>query len=135
MILKRNILTLLRCIGINLLLLLAAAVGDIILFALLLRFSSHALTIACFAVAGTFSAVFCFSPAESVAYQKKEWMARNLLIIIIAFCILLLFVIAPLSGWDYNWPVKFFAIAEVATAGFLWKNKLYSNTGTPGSKV
>lgn len=119
--------------GIQLLALIAAAMADIILFALLLRFSSYVLTIACFAVSGVFSGVFCYSAAMApVANEQRESISLYLLIFILFFGVLLFFVIAPLSGWDYNWPVKSFAVAEVAAAIFLWKNKFYKDVEAPG---
>ncbi|WP_018630989.1 hypothetical protein [Niabella aurantiaca] len=133
MSLKRNIGVLLRCLGINLLLLAAAAVLDILLSALMFRSSSRALTIVSFAVAGVFSAVCCFgSGMERIAKGLEGRAARYLMMEIAAVGALLFLVLAPLSGWDYNWPVKFFAITETATAVFLWKNKFYSSTDAPG---
>lgn len=133
MSITKNIRTLLQCAGINLLLLLAAAVTDILLSALMLRFSSRAFTIACFAVAGVFAGVYCCVPAqEPVAITPGRRAARHRLIWTTIMGAFLFTVIAPLSGWEYNWPVRFFAVAEVVTAVFLWKNKLYSNTETPG---
>ncbi|SDE23471.1 hypothetical protein [Niabella drilacis] len=130
---KRTISTLGRYLGINLLTLLAAAFADILLSAVLLRFSSHALTIACFAVAGVFAAVFCFGLTENTIPQEKKRMAGCILVITIPFCAALFFVIAPLSGREYNWPVKFFAMAQLAAGFFLWKNKLYDDAETSGS--
>ncbi|MGJ7031113.1 hypothetical protein [Niabella hirudinis] len=121
-------MTLLRCAGINLAVLFAAAVADIIVSAVLLRLSSQALTIACFAVAGVFTAVFCFGLTESAAVLDKKNSVFRILIFILVFCALLFFVMAPLSGREYNGPVKFFAMAEVVTAIFLWKKKLYTIT-------
>lgn len=128
MTLKSSLLALLRCVGIHLLMLLAAAIIDILLAALLLRFSSYALTIACFAVSGAFSGVFCYSATmAAVANKQRENPSLYLLIFILFLGALLFFVIAPLSGWDYNWPVKSFAVTEVAAVIFLWKNKFYKD--------
>jgi|GEM_PF-1007394 len=133
MSLKSNTLTLLRCTGIKLLLLLAAAVLDIILSALMLRFASYALTIACFAVAGVFSGVCCLSSAlERMEKEQREKAARHLLAGTAAVGILLFIAIAPLSGREYSWPLRLFAVTEVGTVFFLWKNKFYEDLETPG---
>ncbi|WP_300597679.1 hypothetical protein [Niabella sp.] len=113
---KKNIRVLLVCTGINLLLLIAAAGLDIILSSLLLRFSSYAFTIACFAVAGVFSGVFCYSPMQEHHRYPLIWTT--------ILCVLLFLVAAQLSGRAYNWPVKFFAITEMATVLFLWKSNV-----------
>jgi YD repeat-containing protein len=128
MILKRTILILVRCTGINLALLAAAALFDLLLSV----FSFPAFTIACFAVAGVFSGVFCFNPAsEQTTKEQRKGAAITLLIWIAILCALLFIVIAPLSGQDYNLPVKFFAVTEMATALFVWKNKFYEDVETP----
>lgn len=132
--LKGSLLTSLRCLGINASMLIAAAVVDIILSAVLLRFSSAALTITCFAVAGVFSGVFCYSSAmELVGSEQRERASRHLLVLMAVLCTVLFFVAAPLSGWEYNWPVRFFAVAEVAVVLFLWKNRFYNDVEAPGN--
>lgn len=114
--------------------LIAAAIVDIILTSVLLRFSSYVLTIACFAVAGVFSGVFCYSSAmEPVDREQRERASRHLLVLMAVLCAVLFFVAAPLSGWEYTWPVRLFAVAEVATVLFLWKNKFYHDVEVPGN--
>ncbi|MBS1738350.1 MAG: hypothetical protein JSS98_17345 [Bacteroidetes bacterium] len=127
--LKNTILDLLRIIGINVLLLLVAAIFDLLLSA----FTFPGFTIACFTVAGVFSGVFCFSAAtEHTTKEERKGKVMCHLIWIIIMCTSLFLVIAPLSTQEYNSPVKFFAVAEIVIALFLWKNKFYNNVGTSG---
>ena len=126
--LKRTILILIRCTGINLALPAVAAMFDL----LLSIFSFPAFTIACFAVAGVFSGVFCCNTAiEQIEKEQRKRVIVNLLIWISILCASFFIVVAPLSGQDYNLPVKFFAVTEMATALFVWKNKFYDDVEIP----
>lgn len=135
MSLRRNIGTLLQCLGINLLSLSMAAVLDIVLSVLMLRFSSAASTFVCFSVAGIFSAVYCYRPVSAyTGRQQRERAARLLLIALIILCALMFSLIAPLSGREYSGPVQFFAAAQIAMAVFLWKTKSYQDVDASGHK-
>jgi hypothetical protein len=107
-----------RFIIIHLLMLFAAAMADIMLFGFM------AFTVTCFAVAGVFSAVFCYAPwSEKETSDKNEMAALYRLMLVLSLCSLLFFLVAPLSGREYSLPVKSFAVTESLTATFLWKNK------------
>lgn len=122
--LKNTILDLLRIIGINVLMLLVASIFDLLLSA----FTFPWFTIACFAVAGVFSGVFCFSAAtEHTTKEERKGKVIRLLIWINILCASLFVVIAPLSTQEYNLPVKFFAVLEIAIILFVWKNKFYDD--------
>jgi hypothetical protein len=126
MTLKNIILILLRCIGINLLLLIVAAMSDILLTLLMIGYSFRALTITCFGVAGVFSAAYCYAPViDRTNKEKRDGVALYLLVCIAVLCAFFFAVFAPLSGWDYDWPVKLFAIAELVTVIFFRATRLY----------
>lgn len=123
---KRNMLLVAWPVAITLPALGAASITDIMLAALLPRFSSLALTITCFAVAGVFAGLFCYNAAlQSVATEEKEKFALRTVIAMTALCALLFFAVAPLSGSEYNLPFKTFAIAELLMVFFLWKNNFH----------
>ncbi len=126
MSLKRSILPIAWFVAISLIALIAASILDIVLSALLPRFSSVALTITCFAVSGVFAALFCYSATlQPVATDKKGKFALRVVLAITILCALLFFIVAPLSGSEYNIPFKAFAVAELLMALFLWKNKFH----------
>lgn len=116
-------------VAITLIALVAASITDIVLSALLPRFSSLALTITCFAVAGVFAGLFCYNAAlQSIAAGEKEKFALRTVIVLAALCSLLFFAVAPLSSSEYNLPFKTFAVAELLMVLFLWKNKFHHDT-------
>ncbi|MFT3980427.1 MAG: hypothetical protein QM687_08160 [Ferruginibacter sp.] len=117
---------LLRIVIIDLALLLGASLLDIVLSALLQRFSSGLLTMVCFAVAGVFAGLFCYIPAvEKVQKEERAQASKYIMLLVTVFSILLIYPVAPLSGSDYDWPFKTFAVAQLLMAVFLWKQKLY----------
>jgi hypothetical protein len=126
---KRNMLLVLWPVAITLIALAAASITDIVLSALLPRFSSRGLTITCFAVAGVFAGLFCYNAAlQSVVAEEKEKFALRAVIVMATLCSLLFFAVAPLSGHEYNIPFRTFAAAEVIMVAFLWKNKFHLDT-------
>lgn len=126
MSLKRTFYAILGFIGINLLLLVAASVLDIVASALMPRFSSPAFMITCFAVAGIFSGLFCYSYLlESLTREQRQRASLYVTIVILVFCGIMFILIGPLSGSEYNWPFRSFAITEALTALLLWKGKFH----------
>jgi len=127
--LKRSIQAVVWPIGINLAALIAASILDMVLSALLPRFSSQGLMITCFAVSGVFSGLFCYSTSlEQIEKEERGRFAARNALFTTALCTLIFFAIAPLSGWEYNIPFKAFAIAETLMVLFLWKNKFHRDT-------
>lgn len=126
---RRNILLIIWPVAITLIALIAASITDIVLSALLPRFSSLGLTITCFAVAGVFAGLFCYTAAlQSVAAEEKGKFALRTVIVMVVLCTLLFLTVAPLSGSEYNPPFKTFAIAQLLMVLFLWKNKFHHDT-------
>jgi asparagine N-glycosylation enzyme membrane subunit Stt3 len=81
-----------RFIIIHLLMLFAAAMADIMLFGFM------AFTVTCFAVAGVFSAVFCYAPwSEKETSDKNEMAALYRLMLVLSLCSLLF------SGSSVKW--------------------------------
>ncbi|MBS1496857.1 MAG: hypothetical protein JSU03_08240 [Bacteroidetes bacterium] len=114
MALKNNILILLHCIGVNLLLLLAAAILDIIITVLMIGYSFQGATITCFAVVGVFSGTYCYSQViDRTNKENREKVSLYVLIWVALLCGFLFTIFAPLSGGEYNWPVKLFAVTEL----------------------
>lgn len=129
MSIKRYILLIIWPVAITLIALVAASIADIMISALLPRFSSLGLTITCFAVAGVFAGLCCYSAAlHSIAAEEKEKVALRTVIVMAVLCSVLFFVVASLSGSEYNLPFKAFAIAELLMVLFLWKNKFHHDT-------
>lgn len=116
-------------VAISLITLIAASILDIVLSALLPRFSSAGLTITCFAVAGIFAGLFCYSATlQTVAADEKGKFAIRTVIFVTVLCAVLFFAVAPLSGHEYNIPFKAFAVAELLMVIFLWKNRFHDDT-------
>lgn len=115
---------LLKVTGITLSMLIAASLLDIVLSAFMPRFSSKGLSITCFGVAGVFSALFCYSfLLESIGKERRQKTSLFMLVIMILFSGLLYYPIAPLSGREYNWLFKTFAISQALMVLFLYKQK------------
>lgn len=113
-------------VAITLIALATASITDIVLSALLPRFSSRGLTITCFAVAGVFAGLFCYNAAlQSVVAEEKERFALRIVIVMATLCSLLFVAVAPLSSSEYNLPFKTFAVAELLMVLFLRKNKFH----------
>jgi len=126
---KKNILLVVWPVAISLVTLIAASILDIVLSSFWLRFSSQGLTITCFAISGIFSGLFCYNATlERIAAGERDKTAMRTVMIMITLCVLLFFVVAPLSGSEYNIPFKAFAIAEAFMAFFLWRNKFHQET-------
>lgn len=116
--------SLLKITGITLSMLIAASLLDIVLSAFMPGFSSKGFTITCFGVAGVFSALFCYNfLLESNGKGHRQKTSLFMLIIMILFSGLLYYPIAPLSGREYNWPFKTFAITQALMVLFLYKQK------------
>lgn len=112
-----------------LLALIAAGILDIVLSSLLLRFSSQALTITCFAVSGIFSGLFCYNAAlHQTATVERDKLAVRIVVVMTVLCLLLFFALAPLSGTEYNISVRGFAITETLMVLLLWKNKFHQGS-------
>lgn len=121
---KLFIISLLYSIAINMGFILAASLLDIVLAAFFLLEISPL----CFAVAGIFSGLFCYSVAvEKTAKGNQKQVSLCSLIMLSVVSGLLFFPIAPLSGSEYNLSFKCFAIGQLFTIIFLWKEKFYLN--------
>ncbi len=115
-----------RIILINFIMLLAPALLDIVVVGFM------AFTVVCFAVAGIFSALFCYSALpEKLSYNQLERVALSLMIVVLSVCVLLFFMVAPLGGTEYNLPVKGFALTEAIAIVFFWKTKFYQESDPP----
>jgi len=100
-----------RFIAIHFFMLLAPAIADIIFLGF------RTFTVACYAVAGVFSAIFCYG----ALLEKKDVNGKAVLytmMTMLSVCALLFFLAAPLSGREYNLPVKSFAVTEALTTVF-----------------
>lgn len=126
---KRSIQLVVWPVVISLAAIIAASILDILLSALLPRFSSLGLTITCFAVSGIFSGLFCYSAAlqPTETEEEKERLVMRTVLYITALCAVLFFVVAPFSGSEYNIPFKALAVAELLMVLFLWKNKFHQD--------
>lgn len=128
MALKNNILNLLQCIGINLLLLFAAAILDIIITVLMIGYSFPGATITCFAVVGVFSGAYCYGLfIDRTNKEKRDKVSLYVLMSVAVLCVFLFIIFAPLSGGEYNWPVKLFAVAELAVFIFFRIKKIHND--------
>ncbi len=116
-------------IVISLAALIAASFLDIVLSALMPRFSSQGLTITCFAVSGVFFGLFCYSTSlDQLEIEERERFAKCNAVVTIVLSALIFFIVAPLSGWEYKIPFKAFAITGALMVLFLWKTKFHSHT-------
>lgn len=128
MSLKQGIRLVAWPVAISLAALIAAGILDIVLSSLWLRFSSQGLTITCFAVSGIFSGLFCYNAAlDQIATEERDRIAMRTVMIMTALCVLLFFVVAPMSGREYDIPFRIFAVAEEFMVLFLWKNKFHQD--------
>ncbi len=126
MYLKKYILALAWSTGINIMALLAGCILDIILTALMLRFSSQALTITCLAVSGVFAGLFSYQASlQTTSDIDLGKLAAGIVVITLLLCAAIFFFISPLSGKEYNVAFKAFAVSEVLIVFFLWKNKFH----------
>lgn len=91
----------------------------------MIGYSFPTATITCFAVVGVFSGAYCYSLViKKTTKENREKVSLYVLIMIAVLCVFLFTVFAPLSGSEYNWPVKLFAIAELAAVFFFQVKKL-----------
>ena len=112
-----------RLLLIHIIMLLVPSIADILLLGFM------ALTITCFAVAGVFSGVFCYSSFSDETSESNSRVYRLIAVLIV--CVMLFFVVAPLSGSEYDIPVKSFAITEALTTIFLFVTKFQSEYENP----
>lgn len=119
---KSLFLSLLFMIIVDIGLVLAATLGDIMLTVA----SAFEMTSVCFAVAGVFAGLFCYSFAmEKLPKEKRQQLSLWILVMIAVISILLFYPVAPLSGSDYSLAFKCFAITQLLMAVFLWWGKFY----------
>lgn len=115
-------LTLLYIIVVNTGLVLAATLGDIVLAVA----SAFEMPSVCFAVAGVFAGLFCYSFAmEKLPKERRRQASPWILAIIAVVSTLLFYPVAPLSGSEYSLAFKCFAITQLLMAVFLWRGKFY----------
>lgn len=119
---KKTLLLLVQCTGINLGMLVVAAMIDLVLLS-----SFWLLSVACFAVSGIFSAVFCFSIATDKIEDaaKKKLAIKIVMLWLTVTCIVIFALIGPLSTSEYRLPVQAFAVSELGFAFFLWRFRLF----------
>lgn len=109
--------------------LLAPAIVDLILLGF------RGFTVACFAVAGVFSAVFCHGALlERDASDNSGKAVLCTLMAVLLVCALLFFLVAPFSRREYSLPVKSFAVTEALTAFFFGKN-IFHNENKKAMKI
>ena len=130
MALSKMLFAVVRILGIHVALLLAGVLFDIFLSVFVPRPVFLLCTIVCFGVAGVFCGLFCYgSVSEKASKEHKEKVALYTALAIATICLLLFFAVAPLSGREYNWAIKTFAITQALTTFFLWKGKFHNETG------
>lgn len=109
-------------IGINIGLLLVAALFDILLAAIF----TVEIAPVCFAIAGIFSGLFCYTASiGNVPKEKQKQASLQIMIISGIFSVILFCIIAPSSGSEYKLSVQCFAVTQLITAVCLWKIKFY----------
>lgn len=119
---KNFLKALLIIIGINIGLLLVAALFDILLAAIF----TVEIAPLCLAVIGIFSGLFCYTASiGNVPEEKLKQASLQIMILSVIFSIILFGIIGPFSGSEYKLSVQCFAVTQLITAVCLWKIKFY----------
>ncbi|MGB6093971.1 MAG: hypothetical protein WBF83_09445 [Moheibacter sp.] len=119
---KNFLKALLIITGINIGLLLVAALFDILLAAIF----TVEIAPLCFAVIGIFSGLFSYTASiGNVPDDKQKQTSLQIMILSVIFSIILFCIIAPFSTSEYKLPVQCFAVTQLITSVCLWKMKFY----------
>jgi hypothetical protein len=119
---KKFLLTLLYAIIVDIGLVLAATLGDIVLT---VSFSGGMAPV-CFGVAGVFAGALSYIFAiEKVPGEGRQQASPYIVVVIAVISGLLYYPVSPLSGSDYSLAIKCFAITQLLMAVFLWRTKFY----------
>lgn len=112
------------CVGIIIIMFVAASILDIILAVLNSRFYSTAAFIVIFGVAGIFAGVVAFHFGAQESPEKTESARWRILTIIIATGFIFFFVLAKLEGGEYESAFRSFGLTTAFSSLLFLKGKM-----------